>query len=478
MNLNRVSGRRPDLMNVDRQIELPDDVLLNILDRLDTVDAVRTCIASKQTLRLLNMLSQIGIVLPAQKLVRKNGLVANLTNRILSTRSPQIPIRNLKLKFIMRGDDHLKIGRSVALAMATQKVEAVEFQILTNKCFHNYTRAATEKLCYAQQFNDFIRKCPDAFGGLTGLHLQNMRFAESDILNILSTCKRLESLRLILCDSGNHSVLQVQHSQLVELDITDGYFSKVELNYLPELQRMSYTRWHFLWNPLVLGFVPGLSNLRLANAYDASEYTVKISQLLVNVPTISNLHLDFQCEKVWLHQESRKLLAPLLDKLRFVNLDNIPRKSGITWTLSFIEAAPSLEELCITISDHKCHTDSRQDYSKKKDVKWEQSVADFEHKNLAKLTIHGFESDDTFMRYVRSVMEVAVNIREVSLHDRKVCKLCSNICIPSRYPRTSEEEDIPVVSKRITEALVTASPAVIKFRPSSYYSPLEIEYYT
>ena len=45
--------------------------------------------------------------------------MADMTDKILSTRSPLIPIRNLKLRFIMRGDDHLKIGRAVALAMAT-----------------------------------------------------------------------------------------------------------------------------------------------------------------------------------------------------------------------------------------------------------------------------------------------------------------------------------------------------------------------
>ena len=139
---------------------------------------------------------------------------------------------------------------------------------------------------------------PDAFGGLTRLHLHNLRFGRSDIPNILRTCKRLESLRLSSCDSGAHSVLQVEHARLVELDIADGYFSRVELSYLPELQRMSYSRWHYIWNPLVLGFVPRLSNLSLANAYVASDNAIKISQLLVNVPSISNLHLDFQREKV------------------------------------------------------------------------------------------------------------------------------------------------------------------------------------
>jgi Leucine-rich repeat (LRR) protein len=130
------------------------------------------------------------------------------------------------------------------------------------------------------------------------LHLQNMRFGESDIPNILSTCKRLESLWFFFCDSGEHSVLQIEHATLVELNITNGYFETVELNYLPKLQRISYTDWQYTKNPLVLGFVPRLSNLSLANAYVTSNKTIKISQLLAKVPSISNLHLDFRSEKV------------------------------------------------------------------------------------------------------------------------------------------------------------------------------------
>jgi hypothetical protein len=160
----------------------------------------------------------------------------------------------------------------------------------------------------------------------------------------------------------------------------------------------------------------------------------------------------------------------------FLNLDNIPEKYGIAWTLSILEAAPSLQELCITVSDHKCLTDSQEDLPKKTDVKLEPSVADFKHKNLVKLTIHGFESDGNFTSYVRCVMKVAVNIHEISLHGRKLCKFCCNKSRPSRYyPRTRREKDW--LSKKITEALVTDSPAVIQFLPSCYYSHLDIEYY-
>jgi hypothetical protein len=101
-------------------------------------------------------------------------------------------------------------------------------------------------------------------------------------------------------------------------------------------------------------------------------------------------------------------------------------------------------------------------------VKWEPSSRNFKHKYLRKLTIYGFESDGNFMWYIRHVMEAAVNIKEVSLHDRKACKFCAERfphmqVRPLTYPRSSEEKDS--LRNKITEASGTmASPAVIHFR--------------
>ncbi|VAI51661.1 unnamed protein product [Triticum turgidum subsp. durum] len=445
MKLNRVRRRSRDLLKVDRLIKLPDDVLLNILERLGTLDAVRTCVVSRQTLNLPALLSQIVIDLGDLDLQRKNRGVADMTDKILSTRSPQIPIRNLKLRFIMRGDDHLKIGRAVALAMATQKIDAAEFDILTKDIY--YRRSDADLLDSAKLFNNFIGECADAFAGLTRLHLQNLRFGESDIPNILATCKRLESLRLLHCDARKLPVLHVEHARLVELIFAYAKFSTVELGCLPELRRMTLHRWIFdnLDNPLILGYAPQLSKLTLAHAFIINR-TLKLSQLLVNVPSISDLHLDFQSEKVWVLPECPKVLAPVLGKLRRVNLNNLPEECDIAWTMFLLEAAPSLEELCITVWDHKCQLESQKSYSQKTDVNWEPSNPGFKHNNLSRLTIFGFQPNDNFMGYVSRVTEAVENIKEVSLYDRKVCKHCVDKfphlgVRPWSCPQTSEEVD-------------------------------------
>jgi hypothetical protein len=60
---------------------------------------------------------------------------------------------------------------------------------------------------------------------------------------------------------------------------------------------MTYDNWPCDENPLVLGFVPQLLKLSLANAC-LSEGTLMISQLLANVQTVSGLYLDFRSEKI------------------------------------------------------------------------------------------------------------------------------------------------------------------------------------
>jgi hypothetical protein len=155
-----------------------------------------------------------------------------------------------------------------------------------------------------------------------------------------------------------------------------------------------------------------------------------------------------------------------------VNLDNLPEGCDITWTSFILEAARSLKELCISVWDHWCKMETIKDFRRKNgccekaNVEWQPSAVHFKHKNLVKLTIYGFQPEESFVRYIRRVMEIAVNMEEISLHDRKVCEDCGSLdpdikVCPSRYPRTSEEKD--VLREEITKDLQVASPAVIHF---------------
>ncbi|KAM0906562.1 hypothetical protein ACQ4PT_016698 [Festuca glaucescens] len=164
---------------------------------------------------------------------------------------------------------------------------------------------------------------------------------------------------------------------------------------------------------------------------------------------------------IWVLPECPKLLAPVLRKLQQV--------CDFAWTMFILEAAPSLEELCITVWDHSCDmvTDKKLQeqygYCEKAEVEWKPYAPDFKHKNLVKLVIYGFQPDNNFMRYIRRVKEVAVNMVEIYLHGGKVCELCGGLdrkinVSPSRYPQTAEER------KQTTKELGLASPSVVHFR--------------
>jgi hypothetical protein len=149
-----------------------------------------------------------------------NGAVADVTDRILiSTRSPLIPIRNLKLSwFVLRRYDYLSIGKSVVRAMAARKLDrAVEFEVLMECGFLGYCPDCVDAHLrhFGKQFNTFLGDCPDAFAYLTRLNLHNLRFGEADIPKVLGACERLESLRPHNCDAGISSVVRVEHPRLV-----------------------------------------------------------------------------------------------------------------------------------------------------------------------------------------------------------------------------------------------------------------------
>ncbi|XBH60475.1 hypothetical protein VPH35_115073 [Triticum aestivum] len=445
--------------NGDRLSRLPNDLLLNILERVQTFDALKACILSKQMLKLPAMLSQIvidvGSLFPhpdssrefgIRDVARVNGVVAKVTDNILWMRSPGIAIRKLNVRMVLRHYDVLSVGKSFAHAMATQKVQKAEIEFMTEKACADCTSA--DLVDFAKCFNTIFADCLDAFAGLcclTRLWLQNMRFGEGDVPNVLSICKRLKSLRLSYCDSGIRSVLRLEHAQLVDLEIDYGKFETVVLNWLPKLQQVTYNNWcSYDDEPLSFGFVPQFSNLSLAKIAVRSDRCLELSQLLANFPSISQLHLNFRSEKIWILPECSKLLMPVLGKLRLVNLENLPGGCDIAWTMFILEAAPILKDLGITVWDHWCIMVTDKEHRKASgycdngDVEWKPSTSNFKHKNLAKLTICGFQDYDNFIRYVKRVMLAAVNLEEISLHDRKVWKCCSDSDTKTRYPRTDE----------------------------------------
>ncbi|XP_020190626.3 uncharacterized protein [Aegilops tauschii subsp. strangulata] len=297
----------------------------------------------------------------------------------------------LRLEFYL-ADDSVSIGRAVADAMATGKVGLAEFTILTKKEIWQCSK--WDLLAHGRQLRLLVGTYPSAFGGLARLKLQNLRLPDiSDGLpKILSTCKRLEYLRLYNCDAGHMSLLQVEHPRLGELKIVDCDFERVELKWLPELALLIVSRWISPHDPVSFGHVPLFRSMSMANTCLTDHKVLSLSELLGEA-AINQLRLDLQSEKVG------------------------EEECDLTWTMFILLGAPSLKELCITVRDHLCEmfTDpgERKNYSFSKEKKNKgleldaQFASGFKHNKLAVLRIYGFQSEEKFISYIWSVMEHA-----------------------------------------------------------------------
>uniref|UniRef100_A0ACD5Z968 Uncharacterized protein n=1 Tax=Avena sativa TaxID=4498 RepID=A0ACD5Z968_AVESA len=245
---------------------------------------------------------------------------------------------------------------------------------------------------------------------------------------------------------GDLSLLAVEHPRLRELEIVRSYFERVDLNWLPELRTLTFSSWMSVHDPLSFCYIPLLHTVRLSNTALSSHKVLKLSEFLGKA-TVSNLHLGFESEKIWVKPEDPRELSQVFSKLRIVNLAAISEECDLTWTVFVLQGAPSLEELCIRVCD--ClgiwDEDQRKDlaYSEERkdlDAKWEAS--DFKHLKLSVLRIFGFQSKVKFVDYITTVMEAAVNLKDIYLHEKPACeeKCEYNRQRGDRFPKSRKQK--------------------------------------
>ena len=150
----------------DRLSNLHDDIVLNIVERLDIADAARTSILSQRWKQVPAMVSKIVItvgsfeplcdnwtVLDDIDRTRANAKMHEATENILESRTASNPytIRVMCLQFYLGDESTIPIGQTVAKAMETHKVGTAEFTILTKvraRCTKEIGRASCRERVY------------------------------------------------------------------------------------------------------------------------------------------------------------------------------------------------------------------------------------------------------------------------------------------------------------------------------------------
>ncbi|KAL6659568.1 hypothetical protein ACP70R_003608 [Stipagrostis hirtigluma subsp. patula] len=452
--------------------ELPTEVLVSVLEKLDLRDAVRAGALSRRWRHLPHQLPRLVLDIveflgddeydveddddeggdeeqaegPRDGLAGASDRMLEAATALLASRAAAgVPVNALSMRFVLscRGKHHMSLGRLLDGAVAGGEVRAAELSIMTTCCSTVDDSNTRVFVGHGRRFRALFDGSPAAFGALTELAMEDMKLDKADLPAILTTCTRLEVLSLTNCDPGG-GWWRVRHAQLKDIRIGYCIFHCVELAWLPKLERCSYKRWSFSsssYQPLAFGHVPCLTTVTMTNGHtNVDVKTLRLSQILANT-AVSNLGLNLWAENIWVKPEAPKRFIDMFRNLKHLKIRNVHEDCGLSWTYFFLQAAPVLKELYIKLWDHECERGLEVFPAKKSNVSWEVA-AGFKHYSLTQLTILGlYSTRDGVVAYIRRVVEAAVNLKEIQICEKGPCKECG-VASGLGFPRTAKEKSV------------------------------------
>ncbi|KAF8714890.1 hypothetical protein HU200_027426 [Digitaria exilis] len=460
---SKVSYRRRGLRascHEDRLSALPDDLLLLILQRLDTRSVLATATLSKRWACLPRSLDaldfRVSDILPARyyrcirmraeaddftygfavdiKMLRANieryerramRAMTSSINNFLDADADQErgglglrSVRRLRLEFFT---NHCSSGihRLITKAADSWGVEDLEISLakstfrrqgahsfphhgLCNNPCESRVRSLKLSGCYVPPLK--------GFHALTTLVLQNLPESTPNAAYeaIFTLCPQLQTLHLKSCMLKEGVVsIHAPKSEIKQLIMEYCPFGVIKLYALPMLESMavvetivSYKLSAFPYlTHLNINFHRGVAKTRIfhiRNDYDLSDY-------LGGTPGITDLIIRFTGYQRWFKPWSPTLLFP---KLRRLLVADVPSSWDVSWPRLLIEAAPCLESLHIHITPWE---EEPLD-----DISWQPS--EFCHNQLKDLVIIGFQGTERQIYFVNFVIKVSTSLLLVSLY--------------------------------------------------------------
>ncbi|KAF8731944.1 hypothetical protein HU200_015892 [Digitaria exilis] len=488
-------------MHDDRLSELPDHILLCILERLrdDARLLATTCVLSKRWRTLPLMLPRLKISARTfvttdrttsrlQLLRRATGSFAAAVRFFLAAGTAtggdnQRAIKTLALEFYLTEvDSLLDIVRVVGAAIGRGEVKDLELMIYTEngKAFLEAESRVGILLPYGHRFMRLLRDAPgDVSRSLTKLWLQNLAFLDpsSDVGILLCTCTALEVLHLERCgfvDNDFSSTLAIDappRSRLKVLSLKNCYVGKIHLGQAPKLACLICKGWFSESCPVTFGpgSAPCLDEICLTQGAEEWQLRFSLSELLENTHGVETLRLGFNDDKIWVHPESPKTLGAAFGKLKKLYLMDVFPECDLSWTMFLIQAAPLLEFVDIQIyTDHACcsaGSDGDDGGRDVRDLEWEVPRG-FRHSHLRVVRITGDIDARKHVRFARLVMERAVSLEVLVLDAKITCKGCIDAqrqdpsIVLSHFPQDKEGADA-LVRQQVKRGIASSAYVLV-----------------
>ncbi|TVU40446.1 hypothetical protein EJB05_13911, partial [Eragrostis curvula] len=286
-----LAAKRPNLSfsgpdaGEDRLSALPEDILVLILLRLDTIsEAARTCVLSHRWRRIWTLLPKLTFnlapdyrhipeVLAAPEARSLSSIFVVNQYDAPSSVAAWLPLAARRLS----GDLVLRI-----LGVGPEDDEEVVDAVIPLPCFGNATR-----IHLALGFLALSLPSSGAFTRLTELCLMSVLFLGScELGDVVSSprCPRLRNLRV--CGSVGLARLDVQSESLLKIDLRHLRLQKININ-APALKKLILVSCFGRNRPVAVISAPQLVSLRWRNAYDPNYVQ------LVNLGQLQRLNTYF-----------------------------------------------------------------------------------------------------------------------------------------------------------------------------------------
>ncbi|XP_044962821.1 uncharacterized protein LOC123417185 isoform X1 [Hordeum vulgare subsp. vulgare] len=485
--------RRP---RADRLGDLPDDLLLDILRRLDTRTALGAAAVSRRWASLPRELPVLDLkvtdILPPRyhrcfrlrEDARDSKIDSTWSDRMLleaiiaryerrAMRSMVCSVKGLLASQARRRVDRLslevfaystsaRINRLVVDAVDSWGVRDLEVVATPTGPLKRrdppaysfplglISRKPGESRLRSLKLANCLPPPLQGFNSLTTLVLRDLPgpTPAAAYEGVVAACPQLQVLHILSCEvkvRAGRVVLDAPKSEIREL-VVGGELTSVEIRSLPKLESLASQQADVLLCSAAA--VPCLAHVSLAFFVDRMEwgglaglyrsYFDRLIRMLVQffqgAITVKDLVLRFTGPEMWIMPTNP---FSAMSNLRRLLVADVPSSWDVSWPRLLIEAAPLLESLYVHVS--------RSEDEPRQEIPGETSAS--RHRHLKELVVIGFQRTERQMHLVRFAVEVSTALRRVALlkHGRVEDKGLCDWEVVSQQSEWCDEERLAVL---------------------------------